>query len=419
MRWLWQGKLSLVLMTLALVNTWVFASGEKPLSKIYAEILQPIDAIVCGAIDEQAFPGCQLVIQRKGQTIFDRSYGHLTYDSLLEVTPNTLYDVASVTKVAATTLMVMDLFEKGFLELDEPIVCYLPELRGTDKERITLRQLLSHNAGLKSYLPFWEKALEYPYLFKPALHGFGFVPGQSFLDSMRYWIGSSKLLKYKKTPPYKYSDVGFLLVQQILEEVSGESIEQYVAKNFYQPMGLKSMCFNPLVKGFSLSGIAPTGFDKDFRNRQIWGSVHDENAAILGGVAGHAGLFSTANDMAKLMSMVLQNGTYEGQRYFKPSTVQAFTRQYFRDNRRALGWDTPHDKVSDKVGKHSFGHTGFTGTLVWVDPEHDLVFVMLSNRVYPDPENKKLMTLQVRSRIQDVVYDAIAQEAELIARHSE
>ncbi len=370
------------------------------------DALNAIDDVVTEAIQDHEFPGCQVLVMKNGQTIFDKSYGFLTYDSLQEVTGSTIYDIASITKVAATTYMIMSLYENGRIRLDDPIVCYLPEYLGSNKEKITVRQLLAHNGKLRSYLPFWEQTLEGDML-DPAcdplpITPFGIQPSQFMADSIKNWIISSPLGRFRGRSKYRYSDIGFMVLQQVAESASGQSMEQYLNENFYQPLALQNLMFNPLKKGVPFHLIAPTEYDLLFRFNQVWGEVHDRNAAILGGISGHAGLFSNSKDLAQLMNLMLTP-----ELKFEEETIAVFTESHFQHNRRGLGWDRKNERISSFVSEDSFGHKGFTGTMAWVDPDEELVYIFLSNRVYPNAENRKLITNKTRERLQDIIYQSI------------
>ncbi len=345
-----------------------------------------IDTIVNNAIAAQATPGCQVVVMHKGRVVMNRCYGHLTYDSLSPlVAPSTIYDLASVTKVCATTLAVMKLVDEDSISLNDRLSKYLPYLRHTDKEHITVKQALSHCAGLKAYDALWQQT--------------------SNRDSILLLIAQSKL---RGKNDYCYSDFGFILLADMVERVSGKPLDRYVDEHFYRPMGLRHTMFNPRPQ--LAPQIAPTELD-DFRG-MIRGTVHDPNAYAMGGVSGHAGLFANGTDVARMMQMLLNGGEYRGHRYFKKKTVETFTRRHFehQKNRRALGFDkqlfTPSDnaQVSPEASQASYGHTGFTGTMVWVDPDYDLVYVFLSNRVHPTATPNKLSQMNVRTDIQSVLY---------------
>lgn len=380
-----------------------------------------IKKIIVEAIESGSTPGCQLAVAIDGSIVLEEGYGFLTYDSLIKTDQNTLYDLASVTKVTATLLAVMKLYEDERLALDSAISKYLPEYVASNKSSITIRQLLSHNAGLASYVPFWKRALGGPDRLETFYYetkedelndrrSYGMKPNTELSDSLKNWILKSPLITTDSIPEYRYSDIGFMILHQIVEAVIDQPMEDYLSANFYKKLGLKKLQFNPLENNIDRFQIAPTEYDYYFRNEQVWGQVHDRNAAVFGGVAGHAGLFSNAHDLLILLQMIAQNGSYNGVSYLKRETIDYFNEQYFPGNRRGLGWDKKGENVSNaalNASHRSFGHTGFTGTMVWVDPDFELVFIFLSNRVYPDANNYKLITKDIRSRVQDVVYEAI------------
>ena len=378
-----------------------------------------IHDIIKEAINTGSTPGCQVAIAVGGSIVLEEGYGYLTYDSLIATDTKTLYDLASVTKVSATLLAIMKLYEQGKINLDTTLSVYLPRFAHSNKGELTLRQILSHNAGLMSYVPFWEMVIRQERLEtfyyktkedeKLDRRSYGLEVSPALKDSLINWIIKSPVSK-SNPPKYKYSDIGFMILHLVVEAASGQSMESFLRDQFYQDLGLTKLIFNPLEKGVERFEIAPTEYDHYFRNEQVWGQVHDRNAAIFGGVAGHAGLFANAHDLLVLMQMLAQEGQYDGKEYLSPSTVRYFNSQYFEGNRRALGWDKQSDftkNVSKKASPESYGHTGFTGTVVWVDPQFDLVFVFLSNRVYPDANNYKLIQKDIRTRVQDVVYEAI------------
>ncbi|XOV92851.1 MAG: serine hydrolase domain-containing protein [Bacteroidota bacterium] len=382
--------------------------------------LDSISRIIENGINQHAFPGCQLAMAIGGSVVYDKSFGYLTYDSLIPVYHSTLFDLASVTKVAGSLMMAMKLYDEQKLDLDQTISYYLPRYAESNKKQITIKSLLSHQAGLLPYVPFWKRVLSGDMLdsfYYASIddelkdqRSYGMQPTTLLRDSLSQWILSSPLLKYDSVPYYSYSDIGFMIIQQVLEEIAGMPMDEYLDENFYRPLGLNRMLFNPRQYAINLFEIAPTEYDSYYRSEQIWGKVHDRNAAILDGVAGHAGLFANAQDMLVLFQMALQGGTYNGKRFFSQETLNTFNKQYFPDNRRGLGWDKKSDivkNVSDFASDESYGHTGFTGTMVWVDPKYDLVFVFLSNRVHPNADNRKLNELDIRTKIQDIVYEAI------------
>lgn len=389
-----------------------------------SEVLDKIEKIVAEALDSGATPGCNIVIARHGTVIYDKAIGWKTYDKLEPVSEETIYDLASITKVAATLQTVMFMYDKNLIDINKKVSVYLPELKGTNKENFTFKDILTHQAGLWPYLPFWlqtmkdstllpeyyshSKTENYPFPVSKDLFA-----KKSMKDSLWRWIINAKVRDKKpKTPfDYTYSDMGFYIMQHVAEKLLNQPMQDFLSQNIYEPMGATTTGFLPLDR-FPESQIAPTEVDKQFRGSKLVGYVHDQGAAMHGGVAGHAGLFSNANDLAKMGQMWLQKGNYGGVQYFKPETLELFTHKQYESSRRGLGWDKP--TLSDWNGPTSlfaspktFGHTGFTGTAIWVDPEFDLVFVFLSNRVYPDMFNTKLLSANIRPRIQDVIYQSI------------
>ncbi len=394
--------------------------------------LQRIDRIVENCIADSVMPGCQVLVARKGKVVFEKAYGYMTYDKKEPVTNYTIYDLASVTKVAATLQAVMSLYGQGKLDIHRKISAYLPELKGTNKEKILIQDLLLHQGGLIAFQEHWmrtkrETSLDSAFYSSilddkhPVVVAKGIYGIASLKDSLWNWTVQSNLLKkprFKKSYPYKYSDVGFDILQRLVERVTNQPMNDYLSEHFYGPLGLDELTFNPLNK-FDEGRIAPTEQDLRFRGMLVRGTVHDQEAALMGGVAGHAGLFGTANDLAKLMQMNLQNGYYGGRQYLKEHTIPVFTRSYQNDNPRGLGWDRPLPEggggVSELASKNSFGHTGFTGTCVWVDPDEDMVYIFLSNRVYPNAENNKLARYKVRQKIQSVIYESLSGPSNLTA----
>lgn len=347
-----------------------------------------IDTLVNAAIQAQAIPGCQIVVLHKGRKVIDRAYGHLTYDADADtVTPQTIYDLASVTKVAATTLAIMKLVDMEEIKIDDKLSKYLPYLKKTDKADITIKQALSHCARLKAFDAYWQQTTGY--------------------DSILAQVAKSPL---NEKEGMLYSDLGFMLLSDIVKRVSGKPLDLFVAEHFYHPMGLTSTMFNPIRNGIDISRIAPT--EVDSLRGLIDGTVHDPNAYAMGGVSGHAGLFSTADELAQIMQMLLNHGLYNGKHYLKPETIALFTRRYFANqgNRRALGFDkqlfnpSSNAQTCPEASQNSFGHTGFTGTMVWVDPDAQLVYVFLSNRVHPSAETNLLARMNTRTSIQSVLY---------------
>ena len=379
---------------------------------------EQIDSLSEYAISNFATPGLQVVILKNGSLIFNKSYGYYSYDSIRKVHPNTIYDLASLTKVVATLPAIAYLIDQGEVNLDDTISRYLPDFVGSNKSAITIKQLLAHQGGLKSYIPFWSMmpegdrldAFYYKTVEDETLdrRSYNYKPTPILLDTLKSYIIRSKLIE--NTELYNYSDLGFMILHMIVEAVTMQPFDQFLERTFYQPMGLKNLVFNPLIIGINQESITPTEYDDRFRNYQVWGEVHDRNAAVFGGVAGHAGLFSNAVDLAKMMSMYMNGGVYGGKRYLSEDILNQFNSRYFEDNRRGLGWDKK-DRESNSASEYasdlSFGHTGFTGTMVWADPDKDLVFVFLSNRIYPDADNWRLNQFNIRKEMYDAVYESV------------
>jgi len=322
----------------------------------------------------------------------------------------------------ATTQAVMFLTERGMLDLDKPIAHYLPEMWGTDKAFIPVREILAHQAGLYPYIPFWKQVLPKRDLAAALTHkkskdayqiGKDTYIAPYLGDSLLSWSIHSKRLRKLNTEQaygYKYSDIGFIILKTLVERIVNQPLDAFLDQNLYAPLGMNHTTFTPLCK-FSVEDIVPTEGNGKFRIGELTGFVHDQNAALLGGVSGHAGLFSNAVDLAKLMQLQLQLGAYGGSTYLYPETILNFTKRQYVGNRRGLGWDKPsrgsNGPTTDLASQKTFGHTGFTGTAAWADPEHQLIFIFLSNRVYPDAGNFKLNQLNIRTRIQSLLYEAI------------
>ncbi|MGD0711999.1 MAG: glycoside hydrolase family 3 N-terminal domain-containing protein [Bacteroidales bacterium] len=385
--------------------------------------LAVIDSIAMKGIRNKAYPGCVVLAAKDGKVFYDKAFGYHTYENKAPTLVNDIFDMASVTKIEATTMAIMKLYDEGKLDIDKQLGDYLPILKGSNKEHIVIRDVLAHQARLKAWIPFYletikngkvdttiyhkVKSEKFPYRVADSLY-----IRKDYPDSIIQEIIKSPLNKKKE---YLYSDMGFYLMMKIIERITGENFETYLQDNFYNPLGMSSTGFMPREK-FKLSRIVPTEIDAIWRKQLVYGDVDDQGAAMMGGVCGHAGLFSDANDLATLMQMILQKGEYAGMRYFSDSTVEEFTKYQFpqNNNRRALGFDKPalFSKGSNPCCKsasdRSFGHSGFTGTYFWVDPKENLIYIFLSNRVYPDADNKKIIDMNIRTDIQQAIYNAIA-----------
>ena len=418
-----------------------------------ASVLAKIDEVVLEGIRTKAYPGCQVLILKDGVPVYDKCFGHFTYAATRKVKPDDLYDIASLTKTTATLLAVMKLYDKGKFSLTEPISKYVPAMRGSAKGKITIQDLLYHQSGLPAFWPFYREAINdsscVDGLFKSkadANHRLQvdkrlYVANQfeykkeylstdssaqyplkvaerlyvspAFSDRMLEMIASDEIPLRSKT--YRYSCLNFMLLKEMVEQITGMPLDEYLDREFYAPMQLSHTLYRPLRR-FKAEQIVPT-VQKDYlRNRkQLQGYVHDEIAAFMGGVSGNAGLFSNAHDVAKIYQMLLEHGQYGGKRYISAETCRFFLNRKSAISRRGLGFDKPDSKpgegpCADEAPLEVVGHTGFTGTCAWADPKNGLVFVFLSNRIYPRPfDHKALMQLNIRPRIQQLMYQALAE----------
>ncbi len=380
------------------------------------ECFKTIDSIALNGIHNKAYPGCQILVAKDGKIVYNRCYGKQTYlaESPL-VDTNTVYDLASLTKITATTLAVMKLVDAGKINLDDPLSRYLPYMRHGAKKRITIRQALSHMARLKAFDAYWKGASEGDNLYIGATPPDGYTTigdniyvKESYRTNLLLQIGASNLEKGDK---YLYSDLGFILLGDLVQTVSGQSLDLFMQQHFYNPLQMVHTTFNPLQHGIDRRNIAPTEVEKVFRKQQLRGYVHDPNAAAMGGVAGHAGLFSTATDLYRLLQMMLNEGSFDGRQYVSAATFRTFNQRHYADKgcRRALGFDKPiirgrSSHISPQASHSSFGHTGFTGTMVWIDPESQLIYIFLSNRVHPTASPNKLANMNIRTDIQEQIY---------------
>jgi beta-N-acetylhexosaminidase len=385
--------------------------------------LDRIASIAREAIDSASTPGCHVLVARKGKIIFDRSFGWYTFDNQIGVSDETIYDLASVTKVIATLQSIMFLHEKGIIDVNKKASVYLPELALTNKKDITTKDMLTHQSGLLPFIPMWPQTIRdnqrdpyyysdtrtdnYPLHVAPGLFAAPYIG-----DSAWQWVTRSRLLnKAPRTPfAYRYSDMGSMILHRMSNRLLNEPMDKFLRRYYYEPLGAETLGFNPLDR-FPMRRIAPSEIDTIYRKTQLTGTVNDERAAMLGGVAGHAGLFGNATDLAKMCQMLLNGGTYGGVQFLKPETVEMFTQKQYENSHRGLGWDKPNQNdfggsTSELASPRTFGHTGFTGTCIWVDPEFDLIYIFLSNRVWPNRSTKLLRT-NVRTRIQTAIYQSI------------
>lgn len=384
--------------------------------------LAKIDAVAKDMIAQKAAPGCQVLVVKNGKIAFHKAYGHHQYEKKQTVKLNDVYDLASVTKIAATTISLMKLYEDGKLDLDKTLGDYLPELVGTNKEKLVIRQVLSHSSGLAAWIPFYKHTLDT--LKKPQADFYRNKPEGDYCvrvtPNLYFCKTATDSVIWKRihespleASNYRYSDLGFIMFTNLVQKLSGTSLDQYAYESFYQPMGLSEITYNPVDKKIARQRIVPTEQDDYFRYQAVHGDVHDMAAAMLGGVSGHAGLFSTATDLAAVLQMLLNEGEYLGKQYLEPSTVRLFTAQQNTNSRRALGFDRKEKSEGKKstniayqASDRTFGHLGFTGIGAWVDPDNQLIYIFLSNRTFPSSENNKLNSLGIRTRIHEAIYDA-------------
>lgn len=388
------------------------------------EGLKKIDAIANDAIAKEAVPGFVILVAKDGKIAYNKAFGYTNFDRKEPVTTNMAYDLASVTKVSATTVSIMKLYEEGKVDLSKTLGDYLAWVKGSDKASLKISDILLHQAGLVPFIPFYREVLdtvsgkplpEYFSSVKNAQHPFRVAEGL-YLRADREDTLYKRILQSKLSAPekYVYSDNDFIFLGKIVEAVSGKTLNQYVKETFYSPLNMTSTGFQPL-EFMPVNQIAPTEDEKNFRQQLLRGDVHDEGAAMLGGVAGHAGLFSNAYDLAQLYQMLLNGGEMNGVRYLKKETVDKFTAYSSKVSRRGLGFDKPEkDNATRKdpypsasVSPETYGHTGFTGTCVWVDPVYKLVYIFLSNRVTPTRNNTKWNQMNLRPNIQEAIYQSI------------
>lgn len=387
-----------------------FARDNKNIDFDIGEMTNQIDLIAAEAIHEKATPGMVVMAIKGGQVVFEKAYGTHTYMTNSPTKITDIFDLASVSKVTGTTSAVMNLYDKGLINLDSTIGYYLPELVGTGKEKLKVRTVMLHEAGFIPFIPFYRDL---------SAHGLQRVPS----DTHRVKVADSAYLRnnyYKEVMwprmmsstlnnqgEYVYSDISMYVMKELVEHIAGEGMDQYLDDMLYQPIGMRNTGYNPRCK-HDKSVLVPTQDDTTFRKVLLHGYVHDEGAAMAGGIAGHAGLFSTAQDLAIYGQMLLNRGKYGGVQYFNPETVDLFTSNQSTVSRRGLGFDRADPDPNKQypsilAGKTAYGHTGYTGTCIWIDPQNNLIYIFLSNRVHPEVSTK-LLDLNIRSRIQDIIY---------------
>ena len=391
--------------------------------KINDSTLFKIDSIAKNAIKEGAMPGCQILAAKDGHVFYHKSFGNHTYDSLSNnVTNTSIYDLASITKIVSTAFILMELESKNMFSVDSTLGFYLPKLLDSSQYNpLTIKEILTHQAGLVSWIPFFIKTLENG---NPSYELYSKLPSSihenrvaenlfiltSYRDSIFKRILETDVRKNKK---YKYSDLGYYFLNEIIHNITKFKQDEYIEK-FYKKLGLQNIGYHPRKK-WDINRIPPTEYDTLFRKQLIHGDVHDQGAALLGGIGGHAGVFSNANDVAVIMQLFLNKGVYGGDTLISADIIEKYTSSPFHqsnNNRRGIAFDKP---VRDGAGGptcfecasySSFGHSGFTGNLTWADPESGILYVFLSNRVHPDAENHKLIKMNIRTEIMKVITDA-------------
>ena len=412
-------------------------------------VLCKIDSIANEGIKNQAFPGCQILVAKSGVVVYNKSFGFFDYANTRPVQNSDIYDLASVTKALATLPSIMKLTDMNKISLSDKISRFVPEMKNTDKKDLTVSDALFHETGLPAFLPFYRLLIDENSYSGPLYSNHQDMTYKTLYDTNVYMRTDFKFdsTKVSKTPVqgislqvaenlyikndfkkeildeiikaplskkkrYLYSDLNFMLLKEAIENCTSQPLNKFVETNFYNRLGANSTCFLPLLK-ISKYRIAPAENDRFLRNQILIGYVHDESAALMGGVSGNAGLYSNANDMAKILQMFLNLGEYGGERYLSKETVQTFTQTKSAISRRGLGFDKPDISrpESSPTGVYApastYGHTGYTGTCFWVDPDNQLIFIFLSNRTYPSRTYKKLMEMNIRPQIQDVIYEAL------------
>ena len=365
---------------------------------------------------------CQICAMKDGKIIYEKNFGHFTYSDEHEVQSDDVYDIASLTKVFATTFAIMKLYDDGKISLDSKLSDYFPYLRNTDKADIKLIEIMTHQAGLTAWLPLYQDMMKNgkpdPEIFRKTIdeeHTVRVAKGMYISEDFRFELYETVKESETIEKRYKYSDLGFYFLPKIVEMVTNMPFEKYLEENFYKPLNLNHIYYKPL-KHIEIDKIAPTENDTYFRMQQLQGDVHDQAAALMGGVAGHAGLFANARDLAVMMQLLLNEGYANNRQFLSDYTIRKFTTAPYADNmnRRGIGFDKPEVDPSVKFytpakqsSMRSFGHTGFTGTFVWTDPENNLIVVFLSNRVYPDASNNKLAKNDIRTKIHELFYEAV------------
>jgi beta-N-acetylhexosaminidase len=400
---------------------------------IKSEFLEKADSIAIAAIQKRATPSMQLLVAKDGKVFYHKAFGHQTYDSTKAANLDDIYDLASVSKISTAIPALMKLTDEQRFSVDKTLGDYFGKAKRSNKKDMVIRQILTHQAGLRAWIPFWQNTLVTqtlatvpnfanslkildPKVFQSKKSKkFPFQVAENLFIHKKYYQKSivKQILEspIAEKKDYVYSDLSYYLYPEVIKKLTKKEVVTYLDENFYQPLGANTLTYNPLQK-FDKSRIVPTEYDSLFRKQLIHGYVHDEGAAMLGGVSTHAGLFGNANDLAKLLQMYLQNGYYGGKQYLSKEVLAAFARcQFCPTNLRGIGFDRQRGSNAAKsVSEQSYGHSGFTGNLVWIDPANGLLYILLSNRVYPTRNNNLISDLNIRTGIQEVFYEALKKE---------
>ena len=404
------------------LKTGSLSIDQIPLPKGTIEVKyeRMLDSVAKLGIEQKAYPGCQILAMKDGKVVYDKCFGTFTYDSSAKVAPEDVYDVASLTKIFASTLAIMKLYEDTLLDINKTLGDYFPYLNTSDKGAIKIIDILTHQSGMKSWIPFHQKMYdengpkqEFFIDHIDEAHTVRVAENLFLVNDYKEQIIDSIMKSPMKEKKYVYCDMGFYFVPELVKLLTNMTLEEYLQTNFYDPMHLTSIGYCPL-RWRTRETIIPTENDTLFRKQLLWGDVHDQQAALMGGVSGHAGLFANAHDLAVIAQMLLDEGKFEGKQLLKPETIKYFTTAPFTDNnnRRALGFDKlPIGKkgpstASKSASMASYGHTGFTGTFFWCDPENHLLLVFLSNRVCPNSEPNNLSRQNIRTVLHDILYQA-------------
>ncbi len=399
------------------VGLVTFLSGQED---PYYDMSIKIDSLIQIGLDSHAYPGAQVLVRYRDSIIYHNAWGHHTYDDIREVQIDDIYDLASITKVSTGLPILMQLYGEGKLNLDAPLTELISGFNNSDKRYITLRAALAHQSGLIPYIVYWLDTVKENGQLRKRFYRNSYSKRfpikitdrmylrKNFYKKMKKAINKSEVRTVKQ---YEYSGLIFLLLPELIEDIVQEDLKNYLYRKIYGPIGAHELFYHPLEQ-VQKDRIVPTEYDSSWRKQLVHGTVHDEAAAMLRGISCNAGLFGSAESLSILFQLYLNRGKWDGDQIISGEAVDAFTRQAYPHNRRGLGFDRPLEKfdadlssVAESASAKSFGHTGFTGTLAWADPTHDLIYIFLSNRVYPSRHHRQLYDLSIRPKIQQVVYD--------------